>query len=125
MGGGGKCGEMMRQMDWSKTPLGPITSWSQTLLTMTSLVMSSTHPMALWWTTDPILIYNDSYSQIIGDRHPKALGGSAKEFWAELFPEFDSILEGVFRGESVYTEDGNLLVYRYGYPEVWLFPLLS
>jgi hypothetical protein len=123
MAGGGKCGEMLRDKDWSATALGPITSWSQTLLTMTSLVMSSMHPMALWWTTDPILIYNDMYSNVIGDRHPAALGGPARTYWAELFPELDSVLDEVFKGASIYTEDGTLIVQRYGYAEVWsVFP---
>lgn len=128
MGGGGKCGEMLRQKDWTKTPLGPISSWNQTLVTMTSLVMASMHPMALWWGSDPVLIYNDGYAAIIGDRHPEALGGSARKYWAELFPAFDTIIEGVFRGESVYTEDGTLIVRRYGYPEVLsldLFDLIA
>jgi hypothetical protein len=125
MGGGGQCGQLMRQMDWTKTPLGPITSWSQTLLTMSSLVMSSMHPMALWWKTDPVLIYNDGYSALIGDRHPSALGGPARKYWAELFPQFDSILEGVFKGESVYTEDGTLIVARYGYTEALLISGVS
>ena len=118
MGGGGECGRLMRQKDWTKTPLGPVSSWTQTFLTMTSLVMSSMHPMALWWRKDPVLIYNDSYSLLIGNRHPEALGGSARKYWSELFPTFDAVLEGVFKGESVYTEDGTLTVYRHGYPEV-------
>ena len=33
----GEMGKLIRSMDWSKTPLGPIKSWSQSLRTTVSL----------------------------------------------------------------------------------------
>ena len=118
MAGGGLNGQLLRERDWTKTPLGPVTSWNQTLLSMFSLVMSSIGPVALFWGKDPVLLYNDSYVGVIGHHHPAALGAPARACWAELFPTLDSMIDDVFRGESVYVEDGTVIAYRYGFAEV-------
>lgn len=118
MGGESEMGKLLRQKDWSKTELGPLDSWSQTLLTMTSLVMTSTHPMALWWGENHRVIYNDSYIPVAGKKHPGSLGQSGREFWAELFPVIGNVIDGVMNGESVYSEDACMIMERYGYTEV-------
>ena len=56
------------QQDWSATPLGPATGWPQSLKTAASMVLGSTVPMFLAWGPDMLLIYNDSYADILGDR---------------------------------------------------------
>jgi hypothetical protein len=40
LSGGGEMGMLIRSMDWSKTPLGPISSWPQSLRTSVSLCLS-------------------------------------------------------------------------------------
>jgi hypothetical protein len=45
--GGGRMGELIRSMDWSKTPLGPIESWPQSLRTTVSLCLASNFPISL------------------------------------------------------------------------------
>ena len=47
--GGGEMGKLIRSMDWSRTPLGPIESWSQSLRTTVSLCLASNFPIALVW----------------------------------------------------------------------------
>ena len=37
---------MMRQTDWSKTPVGPVSGWSQPLRTMVGLVLRNRFPLA-------------------------------------------------------------------------------
>ena len=41
LAGGGQMGALIRSMDWSKTPLGPVDSWPQSLRTSVSLCLSS------------------------------------------------------------------------------------
>ena len=45
LAGGGDMGELIRSMDWSTTPLGPVAGWPQSLRTSVSLCLSSTFPM--------------------------------------------------------------------------------
>lgn len=47
--GGGEMGKLVRSMDWSKTPLGEIGSWPQSLRTTVSLRLSSNFPISLAW----------------------------------------------------------------------------
>jgi len=65
---GGEMAELIRSKDWSKTPLGPIESWSQALRTMVSLLLSNRFPMLLWWGPEYIQLYNDSYRPIPGSK---------------------------------------------------------
>jgi hypothetical protein len=111
-------GTMLREKDWTNTALGPVDSWSQTLLTMVSLVMASTHPMSLWWGPDSVLLYNDGYIPITGELHPAAFGGRAKEHWRELWSYLEPIIENGLKGESIYNEDQCLTMMRNGYLEV-------
>ena len=120
MGGDSIMGKLLRQKDWSTTKFGPMSKWSQTLITMVSLIMSSSHPMSLWLGEDLILIYNDGYMQVAGGHHPDSFGQSARIGWTELFPHLDPIIEGVWKGESVYSEDSLLIMERHGYKEVFL-----
>jgi hypothetical protein len=46
--GGGEMGQLMREMDWSQTPLGPVQEWPQPLLTTVSLCLASRSPIVLW-----------------------------------------------------------------------------
>jgi|SRR5277367_867820 len=119
MGGDSVMGKLLREKDWSKTEFGPMSKWNQTLIAMVSLIMSSSHPMSLWLGEDLTLIYNDGYMQIAGGHHPECFGQSARIGWTELFPHLDPIIEDVWKGESVYSEDSLLIMERHGYTEVF------
>ena len=47
--GGGEMGPLMRSFDWSKTPLGPVSEWSQALKTTVGILLRSPSPMYLAW----------------------------------------------------------------------------
>ncbi|HEY7546867.1 MAG TPA: hypothetical protein VID27_18390, partial [Blastocatellia bacterium] len=57
LSGGGEMGARMREFDWSKTSLGPIEDWPQSLRTAVSICLSSRFPMVIWWGPDLILLY--------------------------------------------------------------------
>jgi hypothetical protein len=64
--GGGEMGKLIRSMDWSKSPLGPIDSWPQSLRTTVGLCLASNFPIALVWGPNHIQLYNDGYWPICG-----------------------------------------------------------
>ena len=64
--------------DWAATPFGPVESWPQSLRTAASMVLGSTLPMFLGWGPDFLLLYNDAYAEILGDRGPAMGGRSAR-----------------------------------------------
>jgi hypothetical protein len=49
LAGGGEMGALMRSMDWSKTPIGPVESWSLTLRTIVRLMLWNRLQIFLWW----------------------------------------------------------------------------
>ncbi|HSB93384.1 MAG TPA: ATP-binding protein [Flavitalea sp.] len=119
--GGGEMGELTRNLDWSKTPLGPPDQWPSSLRTATSIVLNSQFPMFVWWGEQLITIYNDSYKIIAGNKHPKLLGKSGREGWSEIWPDLAPLVSKVFQGESTWSEDLLLEVERRGYPEIAYF----
>src|ERR1044072_5851571 len=77
-------GEMAARVgayDWSRTPLGPRASWSPSLKLIVATILASQFPMAVRWGPDFVLIYNDGYIPILGDKHPQALGLPFREAW--------------------------------------------
>ncbi len=117
--GGGEMGELMRSMDWSKTAVGPIESWPQSLRTSVSLALCSRHPMVMWWGPERTMFYNDAYRPFLGEnKHPQFLGRPGQECWAEIWdilgPMMDQVIE---TGEANWHEDFFLLLLRSGYLE--------
>src|SRR5262245_39611839 len=97
LAGGGACGELARAVDWSKTPLGPVTSWSVALKGLTRMVLRSHHPMNLMWGPEHIQIYNDAIVESFGDsRHPMAMGRPAAESWPDTWPLIGKELNDVY-----------------------------
>jgi hypothetical protein len=103
--GGSAMAAHIRAHDWASTPLGPIEGWPPDLRTMVGLVVGSLVPMSLLWGGQATQIYNDAYGQVIGERHPAALGRSALETFAEARHIFEPQLERVWAGESVVEQD--------------------
>ncbi len=80
-------GELIRSMDWSKTPLGPMESWPQSLRSAVSILLPSKAQIVLFWGPDLIALYNDAYSPVLGIKHPWALGRPARECWSEIWDD--------------------------------------
>lgn len=115
--GGGEMGALIRSMDWSATPLGPLQDWPQSLRTSVSLCLSSTFPILVAWGPDDIQIYNDAYRPICGELHPRAMGGPFKEIWASALPVVGDAFDRAHQGEGAYIKDQRMFLDRYGYLE--------
>jgi PAS domain S-box-containing protein len=108
----------VREMDWSRTPLGPIDNWPETLRVAMDLCLNSPFPMHVWWGPELIYIYNDAHIPVLGKRHPAALGRSATDVWAEIWSLLAPQVEAVMlRGESTWNERSYVVVERNGFRE--------
>src|SRR5262245_17634034 len=83
--GGGEMGEVIRRIDWSQTPIGPISQWSPTLKVMVRFLLANRFPLLLWWGPEFCQIYNDAYRPILGTKHPKSMGQPLKDCWHEIW----------------------------------------
>jgi len=103
--GTGEMADLVRDYDWSSTPLGPIEAWSKELLTIVNLTLASSSPARTMWGPELILIYNDAYRPIPGPRHPFALGKSAREVYSESWHVVGPLLEeALATGKTVFHE---------------------
>ncbi|WP_035984862.1 PAS domain S-box protein [Leptolyngbya sp. KIOST-1] len=120
--GGGEMGALLRTYDWSKTPFGPPEQWPQSLRSALSICLHSRFPMAIYWGPEGLLLYNDAWRPIVGDKHPWSVGRPAQEvwpeIWAEIGPEFAHVLA---TGEGIFHSDELLAMHRYGYTEECFF----
>ena len=76
-------GALMRAYDWRSSPLGFPDHWPQSLRTAIRILLTTQHPMFIWWGPELIQFYNDAYRQTMGpERHPSALGQKGKRVLA-------------------------------------------
>ncbi|RZA31488.1 MAG: hybrid sensor histidine kinase/response regulator, partial [Lysobacteraceae bacterium] len=108
--GGGEMGQRTRDFDWGATVLGRPESWPDQLKTAVRLLLSTGHPMFLWWGPQLIQFYNDAYRRSIGsERHPSALGQRGRECWDEIWDIIGPQIEQVMQGRGA-TWNENALV---------------
>jgi PAS domain S-box-containing protein len=121
--GNSEMAQLMRSLDWSQTPLGEPAGWSQSLRTVLSILLTSQHPIFLWWGKELIQFYNDAYRPILGTtKHPQAMGQHGRECWQEIWPIIKPMIEAVMqRGEATRIQDGLLMLERNGYLEECYF----
>ncbi len=118
LSGGGEMGKLIRNTDWSKTPLGEPKKWPQSLRTMVSVMLNNPFGMYIAWGKEYTQIYNDGYRPILGaTKHPKALGISTKETFAEVWNIIGSMFDGVMNGIPVGFPDFMLPLDRNGFIE--------
>ncbi len=120
--GGGEIGALMRALDWGQTPLGPLANWPQSLKTSVSICLASRFPIVLYWGPEYVVLYNNAYSQILGSKHPWAMGQTCRVCWAEIWDTIGPMLDGVLAtGEATWSDDLLLMLRRFGYPEECYF----
>src|SRR5882724_10889998 len=119
--GGGEMGKVVRAKDWSKTPLGPIDSWPQSLRTVVSLCLASNFPISLVWGANRVQIYNDGYWPICGKKHPDSMGQDFKECWFSAWPVIGEAFERAQAGETSFLENQRMFLDRNGYLEETFF----
>lgn len=119
--GGGEMGDLIRSMDWSVTPLGPLEDWPHSLRTTVSLCLSSNFPINIVWGPSYNQIYNDGYRVIVGERHPEGMGMAYNECWASAWPAIGGPFERAWAGETSFLENQRMYLTRGGYLEETFF----
>ncbi|CCO32346.1 hypothetical protein BN14_06406 [Rhizoctonia solani AG-1 IB] len=100
---------MMETFPWEKTSLGPRESWPMILKLMIKYLMEKPIPSCVFWGwPDQVMIYNDSYSKMIGAKHPGSFGQKGKVAWGELWEMLTPVSEQCRRGKSTRKNDDQL-----------------
>ncbi len=114
--GGGEMGERIRAYDWSATPLGPPNQWPLPLRTAVRILLTTNHPVFLFWGRELHCFYNDAYSRSLGpEKHPGMLGATGREAWAEIWDIIGSQIDYVMSGQgSTWHENHLVPITRHG-----------
>ena len=123
LAGGGEMERRIRAFDWSRTGLGPLEGWPQSLKTALKIALNSRYPIWMGWGQELINLYNDPYIPVLGKRDDWALGASARDVWKEIWeehlgPQADAVL---LRGEASWNDQRQMVMYRNGYAEETYF----
>jgi PAS domain S-box-containing protein len=112
---------LIRSIDWSQSPLGPIAGWPHSLRTTVSLCLASNFPINIIWGPQHTQIYNDGYRILCGDKHPFSLGMDYRECWRSAWPAIGEPFERAVAGETSFLENQRMFLHRNGYLEETFF----
>ena len=108
---------MMCSRDWSSSSLGDPAQWPMSLRTIVTIMLDSGFPMFLAWGDDLSFVYNDAYVEILGLKHPDALGKPFSEVWSEIWADIVPLVNRALAGEGTWIEDLALVMRRSGHDE--------
>ena len=94
-------GDMQARVEthpWDDTPIGPISRWPQALHTLVGVMLGSRQPMFVAWGPERIMLYNDGYAPMLGQRHPAALGSRFADVWYDILPDVGPIMDRAYAG---------------------------
>ena len=117
----GETARLVREFDWSRTGLGPIEQWPQSLKTAVELTLATAVPVVLLLGPEGTLIYNDEYRDFAGKRHPQILGMPVLDAWPEVADFNRHVMDVCLAGGTLSPREMLMVLNRQGRMEdVWL-----
>jgi hypothetical protein len=84
--------------------------WPNPLRMSVSLTLGSAFQMFVAWGQNLAFLYNDAYAEILGDKHPAALGRGFQEIWSAIWPDIAPLIDRSLSGEATWSENMPLAV---------------
>ncbi len=118
--GNGEVAKLIRNFSWSRTALGPIEQWPQSLITAVNMILQSPVPLVILWGHDGYMIYNEAYSVLASKRHPEILGNKVVKGWPEIADFNRNVMHECLAGKTLSYVDQKLTLNRNRlHEEVW------
>lgn len=114
--GGGQMGEHIRACDWSTTALGAPLHWPAALRTALRILLTTNHPVFIFWGESSICFYNDAFARSLGpEKHPRMLGMRGRDAWEEIWPTIGPQIDLVMDGRGATWHENHLVpITRFG-----------
>ena len=82
------------------------------------MMLTTAFPILICWGKEHIQLYNDAFRPINGEtKHPKALGGSARDTYAEIWDTIGPMFANVMNGQTISSQDFMVPLHRNGFME--------
>ncbi|WP_375381088.1 PAS domain S-box protein [uncultured Sphingomonas sp.] len=117
LNGGSELGRRIRDHDWQSTPMGKPEQWPVALKALLGVMVDGNQPMFIVWGEEQTLFYNDGYAELLGDKHPEALGHPLLEVWHEIAEDLRPLAAQAYAGTPVHDDDITLWMERHGHRE--------
>ena len=80
-------------------------------------MLGSKFPMFAAWGPELAFLYNEAYADVLGDKHPTALGRPFREVWSEIWADISPLIDKALAGEASWLENLPLIMMRRGHAE--------
>lgn len=108
--------------DWAATPLGPSDAWPDSLQMALQLCLTSDFPILVAWGPQLVMLYNEGYRNLIGDKHPAAVGQPVRDAFPEVWADIEPLFRRVAAtGQPFTANEMPLELLRNGYLEETFF----
>lgn len=99
-------GRRFAEYDWDAHPLGPPRDWPGEMRAAVATTLASRFPLVLWLdTADLFVVYNDAYTEILGDKLD-SFGQPGRVVWWDIWDSIGPMLAGVIAtGEATWSRD--------------------
>ena len=96
----GEMSERIRAFNWCNSPLGYPEKWSSALRTALGIILTSQHPMFIFWGAEYRCFYNDAYARSLRPEQNEVLLGAKgadqfRETWNVIGPQVDHVMRGL------------------------------
>jgi PAS domain S-box-containing protein len=81
------------------------------------IALSSRQPMFIAWGPELTFVYNDAYAEILGNKHPDALGRPFQSVWWDIWDDIKPLVDRALSGEATWSENLLLTMERKGHWE--------
>ena len=109
-------------IDWERSPLGPMEKWPPQLRQMVLLVVQDPSPAVVYWGDEATIVYNEAYTYLIGSKHPALQGQDPRIEFAEIWEHFENLLANQREtAETTVEANAFLLLKRHGFFEETYF----
>lgn len=112
-------------IDWSKTPLGPLETWPFTLQVHLNSIFADTQSAAVYWGPQLCTIYNSHFIKLASDRIRRPgdlMGVPFNQMWPEIWDDFKPMMDAIAeRGVGSESVEVVLFPIIDGYPQETFF----
>ena len=115
--GGGQVAQLIALKDWSGTRLGTPLAWPGWLRATVNLALNSKFPMFVALGEEHEFLYNDAYAEILGGKHPQALGARFADVWSDIWDDIHPIVQQSMQGIASHWKNMPLVTDRKGHDE--------